>query len=204
MRSFSLLLVRHARVQVPQGVCYGRTDVALHPGWEKIVSGLSVLARGVGGRVVHTSPAQRCLNMARRLASATGMELRVDDRLAELDFGQWEGKSWQEIGRAALDEWAASPEHFTPPGGESGQVLRQRVRAFWRDLSEVGTAACVVSHGGPLRVMSALAEGHGPDLLRPSMPQGSARLWQVEQVPDNSCAHRQADTTGCGEPVNGV
>jgi alpha-ribazole phosphatase len=37
---------------------------------------------GVEGRVVHTSPAQRCVEMAKRLAAATGMELRVDERLA--------------------------------------------------------------------------------------------------------------------------
>ena len=201
MRSFSLLLVRHARVQVPRGVCYGRTDVALHPGWERIVSGLSVLARGVGGRVVHTSPAQRCMDMARWLATATGMELRVDERLAELDFGQWEGRHWQEIDRAALDDWAASPEHFTPPGGESGQALRHRVRSFWRDVCHAGKAACVVSHGGPLRVLTALAEGHGPDLLRPSMPQGSARLWQVAQ--DAPSPAEQADGPGRSERVTG-
>jgi hypothetical protein len=85
----------------------------------------------------------------------------------ELDFGQWEGRHWQEIDRVALDDWAASPERFAPPGGESGQALRHRVRAFWRDVCHAGKAACVVSHGGPLRVLTALAEGRGPDLLRP-------------------------------------
>lgn len=200
MRSFSLLLVRHARVQVPHGVCYGRMDVALRPGWERIVSGLSVLARGVEGRVVHTSPAQRCVEMAKRLAAATGMELQVDERLAELDFGQWEGRHWQEIDRVALDDWAASPERFAPPGGESGQALRHRVRAFWRDVCHAGKAACVVSHGGPLRVLTALAEGRGPDLLRPSMPQGSARLWEISQ---DASLQEQADASGRSEPVTG-
>ncbi|MFT9259007.1 MAG: histidine phosphatase family protein [Acetobacter sp.] len=179
MRQFPVMLVRHAAVLAPEGVCYGRTDVALRPGWEAIASGLSVLAKGVLCRVLYTSPAQRCRDMARFVAHATGMEVRVDPRLAELDFGMWEGRKWQDIDRAALDAWAADPAGFAPPGGESGQALHQRALAFWQEIHKAGHNAFVLSHGGPLRILAALAHGREPHLLAPSMPQGFARVIMV-------------------------
>lgn len=182
MQSFPVLLVRHAPVLLPDGVCYGRQDVALRPGWEKIVSGLSVLAKGAVCRVLYSSPSRRCREMAQRLAQATGMELRVDPRLSELDFGQWEGVRWQDIERRLLDEWAQDPSAFAPPQGESGHALCRRTTDFWQDMHHRGEPACVLSHGGPLRILSALAAGQPPELLAPSIPQGFARLFMVEQA----------------------
>nr|WP_212375032.1 histidine phosphatase family protein [Acetobacter persici]MBS0963012.1 histidine phosphatase family protein [Acetobacter persici] len=178
-QSFPVLLVRHAPVMVPEGVCYGRQDVALRPGWERVTSGLAVLAQGAVCRVLYTSPAARCQQMARKLAASTGMEMRIDPRLAEMNFGEWEGRLWQDIDRGLLDAWAADPEGFVPPGGESGRALCHRVRAFWQEVQQASTPACVLSHGGPLRVLSALAAGTPPALLAPSMPQGFARLFMV-------------------------
>lgn len=40
----------------------------------------------------------------------------------------------------------------------------------------------MLSHGGPLRILSALAVGEQPELLAPSIPQGFARLFMVEQA----------------------
>ncbi|MGD7070284.1 histidine phosphatase family protein [Acetobacter sp. AAB5] len=191
MRSFPVLLVRHAPVQIAQGVCYGRQDVALSPGWESIVSGLSVLAKGAVCQVLYSSPAQRCWQMAQRLAQSAGMELRVDHRLAELNFGRWEGVRWQDIDRTLLDEWAQNPEGFAPPEGESGQDLYQRIQSFWREVRQREENVCVLSHGGPLRLLSAFAGGYKPHLLAPSMPQGFARLFMVGEK--NELASTQTD-----------
>ncbi|WP_041249656.1 histidine phosphatase family protein [Gluconacetobacter diazotrophicus] len=176
----SVLLVRHPPVQVAAGLCYGRLDVGLLPGWEARANGLAVLARGAAIRMIHSAPATRCRLVAERLARATGQTLRIDPRLAELDFGAWEGTPWAALDRAALDEWAADPEGFAPPGGESGGALRRRVTAFWTDLRDAGQAACVLTHGGPLRLLYALAAGRTPHLLAPAPPQGSARLFSLD------------------------
>ena len=191
MRSFPVLLVRHAPVQVAQGICYGRQDVALSPGWESIVSGLSVLAKGAVCQVLYSYPAQRCWQMAQRLAQSAGMELRVDHRLAELNFGRWEGVRWQDIDRTLLDEWAQNPEGFAPPEGESGQDLYQRIQSFWREVRQREENVCVLSHGGPLRLLSAFAGGYKTHLLTPSMPQGFARLFMVGET--NELASTQRD-----------
>ena len=195
-QSFPVLLVRHAPVMVPEGVCYGRQDVALRPGWERVTSGLAVLAQGAVCRVLYSSPAARCEQMARKLAASAGMELRIDARLAEMDFGEWEGQPWDDIDRGLLDAWAADPEGFVPPGGETGRTLCRRVLSFWQDVQQAGTSACVLSHGGPLRVLSALAAGAPPALLAPSMPQGFARLFMV-----NAQSGIQPDVVAEGSPL---
>ncbi|WP_323990108.1 histidine phosphatase family protein [Nguyenibacter sp. L1] len=174
-----ILLVRHPPVQVAPGTCYGRLDLPPRPGWEARADGLAVLARGAGLRVLYTAPAVRCHLPARRVAERAGLALHVDPRLAELDFGTWEGLAWARIDRAALDAWAADPEGFAPPGGESGHALRRRVGAFWTDMLHAGRPAGVMTHGGPLRLLGGLAAGRTPRLLDPPPPQGAARLFSV-------------------------
>lgn len=177
-----LLLARHPPVATAPGTCYGRLDVPLHPGWEGHADGLAVLARGAALRVIHSAPAARCQMVARRLATATGLPLRIDPRLAELDFGAWEGQPWADIDRVALDRWAADPEGFAPPSGESGAALHRRALSFWADLLREGQPAGVIAHGGPLRLLWALARGRAPDLLASPPPQGRAALFPLPAV----------------------
>nr|WP_277876772.1 histidine phosphatase family protein [Acetobacter thailandicus] len=172
-------MARHAPVMVAEGMCYGRQEVPLRPGWERLTAGLSVLAQGASCQVVYSSPAARCRDMAEKLVKTTCMELRIDPRLAELDFGEWEGQCWSEISRIQLDAWAADPAGFAPPGGESGLSLMQRITAVWQDIKESGVSSCILSHGGPLRLLTGLAAGEKPQLLSPSIPQGFARLFSV-------------------------
>ena len=174
-----VLLSRHPPVEGSEGLCYGRQEMELRTGWEAQAAGLLTLARGAGCSVIYTSPSARCLSVARRLEAQTGWPLRLDDRLLELNFGQWEGLSWNVVPRVALDSWAEDPEGFSPPKGESGRALQERVQSFWADLVHAGEAALVISHGGPLRLLDGLAKGERANLLAPSMPQGSSRLHYV-------------------------
>lgn len=97
-----LTLIRHTRVEVPAGTCYGNSDVDVAETFpeeaEKVKAGL------VGTRfdAVYSSPLQRCT----KLAAYCGFPDPVlDDRLKELNFGHWEGKRWEEIKDPKLQEW---------------------------------------------------------------------------------------------------
>jgi alpha-ribazole phosphatase len=170
-----IALIRHPRPDVAAGVCYGRLDMGLADGVElaPILAQLGDFAP----RVVWASPALRC----RALAEAIGAP-RYDPRLLELDFGTWEGVAWDDVPCAALDEWAADPLRFAPPGGESGACLIARVASFARDLLAAGENAAVVAHGGPLRLLPALLSGREPDLFAPSQPVGSV-VWETLRFP---------------------
>ena len=121
--------------------------------------------------MIWTSPARRCRALADRIADALPLPIISDPRLLELDFGAWEGKPWDDVPRTELDRWAADPLRFRAPGGESGEALIARVSDFFAGLKQ---DCVVVSHGGPLRVLSALLRGEPVDLLSPPQALGTA------------------------------
>ena len=164
-----VVLARHPVPLIQPGICYGRLDTPIHPNAD--IEGLVRDPVFTGSAVVWTSPARRCRAPAERLAGALSIPLIADPRLLELDFGNWEGKSWDEVPRAELDRWAADPRGFRAPGGESGDELIARVSDFFAGLDRDCT---VVSHGGPLRVLSALLQGEAIDLLAQPQALGTA------------------------------
>jgi alpha-ribazole phosphatase len=167
-------LVRHLALLVEPGVCYG-LDTLMHPDREADADRLG--ADSIFTHAVHiwSSPAARCLTIAERIQRNLGIPLTVDHRLREIDFGDWTGLKWEEIGREEIDRWAASPLTFGPPGGETGAALRARVQEFHDELHRDGRDCVVVSHGGPLKILGSMIEGVPIDLLTPSPALGSVR-----------------------------
>lgn len=82
--------------------------------------------------------------------------VRFDDRLREIAFGAWEGKTWREI-RATDSERAQARDadrwNYTPPEGESYAEASMRVKSF---LDNIESDTVIVAHGGIARVMLAL------------------------------------------------
>lgn len=81
------------------------------------------------------------------------METTVSQDFAEMDFGDWENRRWEEIGRAALDDWAADFLGYAGHGGESVAHLRDRVA---RGLEAVPEGAVVVTHAGVIKAALVL------------------------------------------------
>lgn len=153
-----LHLIRHPRPDVAPGVCYGRTDLGLAE------SAIEVAARLRPQLpehfVLHASPLQR----ARLLAEALGTP-RIDARLQEMSFGDWEGRRFDEIG-SAIDAWADDPLGFRAPGGESAREMGARVLSWLSDLQAAEASpepVVVVAHGGPLRVIVGHLLGLPPE-----------------------------------------
>lgn len=141
-----LILVRHPAVDVPAGVCYGRTDVDLLPGFENVARAVSADLSGEDFDIVLTSPLSRCV----RLAEACGYgDVLRDDRLMELDFGEWEMKRYDEIRDERLQEWYDDYVNVAPTGGESMMQQHCRFRDLLRDLNEKGVERVLMfTHGG--------------------------------------------------------
>lgn len=152
-----LHLVRHPAPDVAPGLCYGASDVAVAEA-ELARVHAHLCARGLPGRLpVHSSPLQRCAHLAQRLQPCS---LAFDARLAEMDFGSWEMRAWDDIPRAEVDAWAADLLHYRPGGGECVLDVAQRVAAFMDDLRRAGTLeALLVCHAGTIRLLSAMHTG---------------------------------------------
>jgi alpha-ribazole phosphatase len=151
------LLLRHPPTAAAPGLCYGRHDPGLAPGWEAAIDALAAELPPLA-RVV-TSPAARCRAPAERLAAALGLAAEAEPGLQELDFGAWEGRLWSEIPRAESDPWAESPRDRAPPEGESFAALDARVAAALAGIADGGGAALIVTHAGPIRATLMRARG---------------------------------------------
>jgi alpha-ribazole phosphatase len=168
-----IALIRHPAPLIEPGLCYGRLDVELTRTATTQLGALAADPRLQGATHVWTSPARRCRGLAEAIALALTVPLTVDPRLRELDFGEWEGQPWNAIGRADLDRWATSPISFAPPGGESGAALIARIREVYAELCRGQQDCAIVSHGGPLKILTALLRGIPVDLLVAAQPIGS-------------------------------
>jgi alpha-ribazole phosphatase len=146
-----LFLIRHPRPLLSSGICYGQLDVeAADP--QPVAERLRALLPA--GTPVIASPLQR----ARRLAEALHPQPLFDQRLREINFGEWEGVAWNAIDRRLLDTWATDMLHFAAPGGESAAMLQARARACVDSLSVSSVA--LVTHAGVIRSLL----GHWLDL----------------------------------------
>ena len=146
---------RHPQPQGVAGRCIGRTDVAVDPRRTKrLARRIQATARRAGlGRVVHTSPLQRCADVGRWLRR-WGWTHVVDATLLELDFGSWDGQTWAHIGQAEVEAWCAAFATHAPGGGEPLVQLLQRAAA-WQPPARTGQRAphgdkptVVVGHAG--------------------------------------------------------
>lgn len=186
-----LYLVRHPAPAIAPGTCYGRLDLDLGPVGE---AALPHLVAALPRLQVWTSPARRC----RRLADLLSPTPTIDHRLRELDFGAWEGLPWDAIPRAALDAWAAAPEAFAPPGGESGAALLHRIGSICRDLPASGI---VISHGGPLKLIAAILRGEQPNLLAPAPPIGSITHARYDSTAHSVSTAHPPSTSPVNPPI---
>jgi broad specificity phosphatase PhoE len=89
-----IYLIRHTSVDVPEGTCYGQTDVPTRDTFEEEASLTKAKLAGMTFDKVFTSP----LTRARKLAAYCGYPDAVaDERLMEMDMGDWEMQKFDEI-----------------------------------------------------------------------------------------------------------
>jgi len=159
-----LILVRHTRPALAEGICYGRMDLDLAPTWPQEFE--QCLAQVPTADSILSSPSARCLRLAQALARRDGVDFQVDDRLLELNFGSWEGRAWDEIPRDSIDEWVADAVDYAPGDGESLRTLWLRVLEFREEvLRRLPGSAVLISHHGPLRALAAQNAGQSMETL---------------------------------------
>ena len=153
-----LWLARHAAVVRQDGICYGRLDLVADDALTQEAA-LHLHRTLPPGVAVRRSPARRCRQLASALASLRpGLAVAVDPDLQEMDFGQWEGRSWDDIGEPAMSAWTRDFASHRPGGGESVQQLLGRVRrAMERERD--GDDALWITHAGVIRAARLLLSG---------------------------------------------
>jgi probable phosphoglycerate mutase len=149
-----LALLRHADTAWSvEGRIQGQTDVPLLPHRKMhFVKELEEM------RVV-TSPLRRCVETAALLGCG---HAEREPRLAEMRWGEWEGKRLAELrgelGTAMVENEARGWD-FRPEGGESPRELLARVQPWLAEVAARGEPTLAVTHRGVIRVVFAKALG---------------------------------------------
>lgn len=137
---------RHPAPKGAAGRCVGaRTDLPVDRRKAKrLAHRIRTVARREGlPRAVATSPLARCRDVGRCLRRF-GFRHVVEEGLVELDFGDWDGRRWDEIGLSEVGAWADDLAGHAPGGGETVRALLARVAS----VCAQPPAALLVTHGG--------------------------------------------------------
>lgn len=138
--------------------------------------GSYLAARQVPIDVLYSSPLTRARQTAQAITDALGLSLNTEDRLCEVDVGDWQGLSHDEVEAwdgerfaAYLADWYNVPT----PNGESRRELQVRARAAFDDITaqHSGETIAIVSHGGTLGMLieSLLGKIERPSLCNTSI-----------------------------------
>lgn len=125
---------------------------------------------------VYSSDLRRCRFAAEQISALQGLEPELRSDLRELNIGEWEGRTWQELQRDYPEFWQARLDdivNVAPPGGETLLQLAERVRPVFAEIvaAHPEEELVIVGHGGTNRVLLLDAIGAPLD-----------RLFHIEQT----------------------
>lgn len=152
-----ILFIRHTSVAVEKGICYGQTDVPLADSFPEEAEEVKEKLSNYKIDGAFTSPLSRC----RRLAEYCGFpDAMPDERLMEMNFGEWEMKRYDEISDPRLQLWYDDYLNVPATGGESAMMQRNRFKDFLRSLQyDDDKTIAVFTHGGILIHALVLLKG---------------------------------------------
>ncbi len=138
--------VRHTSVDVPQGMCYGQTDVPLRPSFAEEAAAVLARVKKLQYTKVYTSPLSRCVRLATYCGHA---DAERDARLLEMNFGAWEGARLYEMDTPEVRWWFEDQLRRPALKGESIYQLRDRLRDFLKEKGSLGEDNLLIfAHGG--------------------------------------------------------
>ena len=150
-----LILVRHTSVDVPGGVCYGFTDVPLRTSFDVEAALVKDKLDASTFEKIYSSPLSRCAKLADFCGYPDAIK---DERLKELNFGDWEMKSWTQISKEEASQWFVDWLNHPAKNGESYATMNLRVTAFMDELKQLDcNSAAIITHGGVIRLIHVYA-----------------------------------------------
>jgi alpha-ribazole phosphatase len=174
-----IYFIRHTRTALSSGICYGQHDAPLAESF--IEEAAETKAKlDVDVEKVFSSPLQRCVKLADELF---GNKTIIDERIKELDFGQWELMRWDEIDRESFLNWSSN-YFVTKAGitGESCEQLYKRAEVFYNELLQSGVqSAALVTHAGVIRCFfSMILNIRMEDAFKLDLSYGSVSKVRIE------------------------
>lgn len=163
--SLRLILIRHGEPwPETRGRCYGRLGFGLSDVGRKQIQDKLHLIGPLSATALYASPVRRALESAAIAGVSLQLQPIVCPDLQEINFGKFEGLTYDEIEKLYPDEfrlWMERPAEIKFPAGDSFAEVKSRVLRFKNLLLKTHHRETViaVSHGGTNRIMLADALG---------------------------------------------
>jgi alpha-ribazole phosphatase/probable phosphoglycerate mutase len=159
-----ILFIRHAETDMAGTFC-GHSDPDLNAVGRVQLDELIGRLRAEEIAAVYTSDLSRAHTTGLAIAEAFGVDCYRRSALREINFGQWEGLTWDEIERrdsAYAHRWLAEYPRVSAPNGECYFDFERRVLDEVELLSTkvIGKRVAVVTHAGVLRTVLRAFHGH--------------------------------------------
>jgi phosphoserine phosphatase len=160
----TVFLIRHGATEWNESRrAQGHADVPLNERGRRQTEETVRHLAGESFDAVYSSDLMRALDTARPLAAMRGLKVEVDPGFREIDQGEWEGLTVDEIKVGWPELWGPARHTAGRPGGELPGQVRDRAVEALRRVAEAhpGGRVAVVSHGGTIRWLVAEALGYG-------------------------------------------
>jgi broad specificity phosphatase PhoE len=205
--SLMIYFLRHGETSSSQtgGYC-GTLDPDLTPEGVQMAEDFAEVYKSLPWAAVFSSPLRRAVATAKPLCEAAGIRLQLKEGLREIAYGQWEGKTPEEVNRAFHDtyvRWLTDPEWNAPIGGERGIDVARRSALVIEEIEKTYTTGnvLVVSHKATTRIMlcSLLGIDVGRFRDRLNMPVASVSI--VEMAIHGPLLRLMGDRSYLREPL---
>ncbi|NMB35578.1 MAG: histidine phosphatase family protein [Firmicutes bacterium] len=156
-----IFLVRHGETDWNRQMrVQGREDVPLNDRGREQARRLSRRLGRKSISAIFSSPLSRARETAEIIAANHNLIPETVSGLAEIDFGDWEGKIYGEMDereRAAVTQWLSDPTLHSIPGGETLQQFQKRLEDCYKKLLDNHAAGnmAIVTHAGAIKVLVA-------------------------------------------------
>ena len=151
-----LFFLRHTSLNVEIDVFYGQTDLDVSDNFEEEVELIKkkILDFNIdtGFIKVYSSPLKRCVKLTNRLTDT----YIIDERIKEMNLGDWEMKKMSSISKKEKLEWENNLLSFKIPNGESNDEFLKRLKSFLEDIYKFNEDALIVCHAGSINGMLSL------------------------------------------------
>ncbi len=143
---------------------------------------------GVDIKAVYSSDLKRAMQTAEIIAKSHSLEVKAKNSLREIDFGDWELLTYDDIDVLYHDifkRWLADPVNTQIPGGESWKQFRGRILFAVKEIvdQEKDGNVIVVLHGGPIKLLVSYLNGDDPMFFKSFWPApGSVNIVEIPRL----------------------
>jgi broad specificity phosphatase PhoE len=157
--SLKLYFLRHGETTYSQsgGFC-GSLDPQLTPAGMEMAEELVISYKSLPWIAAFVSPMQRTIATATPLCTAIGLDMQLRDGLKEINYGDWEGRTNEDVKQSYADDyvrWLTEPAWNPPTGGETSVEISSRSGLVIAEIQKRYSDGnvLVVSHKATIRII---------------------------------------------------